>query len=173
MIGCLGWFVDLGIRLGTPDGQELAGRAATFVYIPVSVLAAIALTRLVNSGPVRRWGVAVTAVVVASIVSLLLDGLANGWPPFWERLPGPHLVASFEASVNPEEVAASNWSLAQLGPGNRIAADNGHLPGAHRLRRPEPAAGRSPSCTPPRRGPRLSPGRPRACRCSTWRRTRG
>jgi hypothetical protein len=128
MIGCLGWFVDLGIRLGTPDGQELAGRAATFVYIPVSVLAAIALTRLVNSGPVRRWGVAITAVVVASIVSLLLDGLANGWPPFWERLPGPHLVASFEASVNPEEVAASNWSLAQLGPGNRIAADNGIYP---------------------------------------------
>jgi hypothetical protein len=125
MIGCLGWFVDLGVRLGTPDGQELAGRAATFVYIPVSVLAAIALTRLVNSGPVRRWGVAVTAVVVASIVSLLLDGLANGWPPFWERLPGPHLVASYESSVDPEEVAASNWSLAQLGPGNRIAADNG------------------------------------------------
>ncbi len=125
MIGCLGWFVDLGVRLGTPDGQELAGRAATFVYIPVSVLAAIALTRLVNSGPVRRWGVAVTAVVVAAIVSLLLDGLANGWPPFWERLPGPHLVASYESSVDPEEVAASNWSLAQLGPGNRIAADNG------------------------------------------------
>jgi hypothetical protein len=128
MIGCLGWFVDLGIRLGTPDGQELAGRAATFVYIPVSVLAAIALTRLVNSGPVRRWGAAVTALVVASIVSLLIDGLANGWPPFWERLPGPHLVASFEASVDPEEVNVSNWTLAQLGPGNRMAADNGIYP---------------------------------------------
>jgi hypothetical protein len=128
MIGCLGWFVDLGIRLGTPDGQELAGRAATFVYIPVSVLAAIALTRLVNSGPVRRWGAAVTAIVVASIVALLLDGLANGWPPFWERLPGPHLVASFEASVDPEEIAVSNWTLAQLGPGNRIASDNGIYP---------------------------------------------
>ena len=56
MIGCLGWFFDLGIRLGTPDGQELAGRAATYIYIPVSVLAALALTRLVNSGPVRRLG---------------------------------------------------------------------------------------------------------------------
>ncbi len=58
MIGSLGWFVDLGVRLGTPDGQELAGRAATFVYIPISVLAALALTRLVNTGPVRRWGAA-------------------------------------------------------------------------------------------------------------------
>ncbi len=128
MIGCLGWFVDIGIRLGTPNGQELAGRAATFVYIPVSVLAALALTKLVNSGPVRRWGAAVTAVVVASIVSLLLDGLANGWPPFWERLPGPHQVASFESSVNPEEVAIGNWSLQELGPGNRMAADSGIYP---------------------------------------------
>jgi hypothetical protein len=128
MIGCLGWFVDLGIRLGTPDGQELAGRAATFVYIPVSVLAAIALTRLVNSPPVRQWGAAITAVVVASIVSLLLDGLANGWPPFWERLPGPHLVASFEASVDPEEEAIGYWSAQELGPGNRIASDNGIYP---------------------------------------------
>jgi hypothetical protein len=128
MLGCLGWFVDLAIRLGTPDGQELAGRAATFVYIPVSVLAALALTRVVNSGPVRRWGAAVTAVIVAAVVSLLIDGLANGWPPYWERLPGPHLVASFESSVDPEEIATSYWTLKYLGPGNRIAADNGIYP---------------------------------------------
>ncbi len=76
----------------------------------------------------RRLGAAVTAVVVAAIVALLIDGLANGWPPFWERLPGPHQVASFEASVDPEEIAISNWSLAQLGPGNRIAADQGIYP---------------------------------------------
>jgi hypothetical protein len=128
MIGSLGWFVDLGIRLGDPDGQELAGRAATYVYIPVSVLAALALTRLVNTGPVRRWGAAVTAVVMASIVALLIDGLANGWPPYWERLPGPHQVSGFESSVDPEEIAISYWSLAQLGPGWRIAADAGIYP---------------------------------------------
>jgi hypothetical protein len=125
MIGCLGWFVIIGVRIATPNGQELAGRAATFVYIPVSVLAAIALTRLVNSGPVRAWGAAVTAVIVASIVSMLIDGLANGWPPFWERLPGPHLVAGSESSVDPEEIAVANWTLAELGPGNRMAADAG------------------------------------------------
>ena len=55
--GSLGWFVVLGIRLGTPDGQELAGRAATYIYIPVSVLAALALTRLVNSSPGCAAGV--------------------------------------------------------------------------------------------------------------------
>jgi hypothetical protein len=128
MLGSLGWFVDLGIRLGTPDGQELAGRAATFVYIPVSVLAALALTKLVNSGPVRRLGAAVTAVIMASVVAILIDGLANGWPPFWERLPGPHLVSSFESSVGPEEIAASNWTAKYLGSGNRIASDAGIYP---------------------------------------------
>lgn len=149
MIGSLGWFVIIGIRLGTPDGQELAGRAATFVYIPISVLAALALTRLVNTAPVRRWGAAFTAVVLAAVTALLLDGLANGWPPFWERLPGPHLVASFEASVGPQEITASYWFASKLGSGtdpaacplppnpvpangcyvdNRIASDNGIYP---------------------------------------------
>jgi hypothetical protein len=128
MIGSLSWFVDLGIRVGTPDGQELAGRADTYVYIPVSVLAALALTRLVNSGPVRRWGASVTATVVAAIVALQVNGLANGWPPYWERLPGPHLVSSFESSVDPQEIAISYWSLAELGPDQRIAADAGIYP---------------------------------------------
>jgi hypothetical protein len=77
---------------------------------------------------VRRFGSAVTAVIVAAITALLIDGLANGWPPYWERLPGPHQVAAFEASVDPEEIAISDWSLAQLGPGWRIAADQGIYP---------------------------------------------
>jgi hypothetical protein len=126
--GTLGWILSLGIRLGTSDGQELSGRAATYIYIPVSVIAALALTRLVNSAPMRRLGAAATAFVAAAVVALLIDGLSNGWPPFWERIPGPHQVASFEASVDPQEVAVSYWSLAQLGPGNVIAADSGIYP---------------------------------------------
>ena len=129
MIGAtVGWVIFLGIRVGTSDGEELAGRAATYLYIPVSVIVALALTRVVNSAMVRRWGAAVTALVVAAIVALVIDGLANGWPPYWERLPGPHEVASFEASVDPQEIAISNWSLAQLGPGNVIASDQGIYP---------------------------------------------
>jgi hypothetical protein len=129
MIGAtLGWILSIGLRVGTSDGQELAGRASTFIYIPVSVIVALALTKLVNSGPMRRRGAAVTAVVVAAITALLIDGLANGWPPFWERLPGPHQVSSFEASVNPQELAIGTWSLAQLGPGNVIASDQGIYP---------------------------------------------
>jgi hypothetical protein len=128
MIGSLGWFAVLGVRLGTPDGQELAGRAATYVDIPVCVLAALALTRLVSTDRVRRWGAAVTGLVMVVVVVLIIDALANGYPPFWERLPGPHQVAAFEASVDPEEVDISDQSLTMLGPGNRIASDQGIYP---------------------------------------------
>lgn len=126
--GTLGWIASLGIRVGTADGQELAGRAATYIYIPVCVIAALALTRLVGTKPMRRLGAAATAAVTAAVVALLIDGLANGWPPFWERLPGPHQVASFESSVDPQELAIGTWSLKELGPGNVIAADQGLYP---------------------------------------------
>lgn len=129
MIGALlGWGASIGIRVATSDGQEIAGRAATYVYIPVAVIAALALTKLVNSAPMRRRGAAVTVVVVSTVTALLINGLANGWPPSWERLPGPHEVSSFEASVDPQEVAIGYWSLKELGPGNVIASDQGIYP---------------------------------------------
>jgi hypothetical protein len=139
MLGCLGWFVDLGVRLGTPDGQELAGRAATFVYIPVSVLGALALTRVVNSGPVRRWGAAVTAVIVAAVVTLLIDGLANGWPPYWERLPAPGLkLREFGRPGRDRHLELDAAVPRQRQPDRRRRR---HLPGPPRLRRPERAPG--------------------------------
>ncbi len=127
-LGSLGWFVALALRVGTPDGQELAGRTATFVYIPVSLVAGLALIRLVNAALVRRWKSAAIGVAAAGMLVLLFDGLANGWPPYWERLPGSHQVAGFERSVGPEEIATAQWTLSALGPGGRFAADIGIYP---------------------------------------------
>jgi hypothetical protein len=124
----LGWVVSIGIRVGAADGQELAGRAATYLYIPVSVIVALALTWLVNSDWVRRWRGMVTGVMVVAVVGLMIDGFANGWPPFWERIPGVHQVAAFEAAVDPEEVNIGYWTLNELGPGNVFAADQGLFP---------------------------------------------
>jgi hypothetical protein len=125
-IGSLGWFAALALRVGTPDGQELAGRTATFVYIPVSLIAGLALIKLVNVALAHRLGSAAIGVAVTVMLTLLFDGLANGWPPYWERLPGPYQVAGFERSVGPEGIATAQWALSVLGPGNRFAADMGN-----------------------------------------------
>jgi len=133
-LGSLGWFVALAIRVGTPDGQELAGRLATFVYIPVSLIVGLAVVWLVNEALSRRWELArrwesaAVAVAVTGTLVFLFDGLANGWPPYWERLPGPHQVAGFEQSIGPEEIATAQWTLTALGPGQRFAADIGIYP---------------------------------------------
>jgi len=99
-------------------------------------IAALAVIRLTDNSlrwPViradlrRRAPVVVAAAVVAALV-LILNGLVNGWPPFWERLPGPYQVAGAERSVGPDQVASADWALAALGPGNRFATDEGDLP---------------------------------------------
>jgi hypothetical protein len=124
MIGSLGWFAALGIRVGFPDGQELAGRTATFVYIPVSLITAVALTKYVNSRVVRNWRATAMTVGAIAVITLQFDGLANGW----ERLPGPHQVAGVERSTGPEEIAMADWTLTKLGRGNKFATDSGNYP---------------------------------------------
>jgi hypothetical protein len=74
---------------------------------------------------VRRRAPLVVAVAVAGATLFVFDGLANGWPPYWERLPGPHQVAGAERSVGPLEIASAQWAAAQLGPDNTFATDDG------------------------------------------------
>jgi hypothetical protein len=132
-IGSASWYVIVAVRLAVADGSELAGRAGTFVYVPAAFIAALGLAHFtgVFGGPAavrrRRRPIAAAAVLAGGLV-LLFNGLANGWPPYWERLPGPHQVAGTERSVGPEEIAAATWALAALGPGNRFAADSGSYP---------------------------------------------
>jgi len=126
-VASLSWYAIVAIRFSVADGSELAGRASTFIYVPVSVIVAMALAWPRAAATSFRSGVA-TAVVVATAMVLVFDGLINGWPPFWERLPGPYQVAGFERSVSPEGTAAARWAIQTLGPGNRFAADAGNYP---------------------------------------------
>jgi hypothetical protein len=120
----LSWYVIVVVRFTVADGSQLAGRAATFVFVPTAYIAALAVSHLVNVAV--RWQAHSTAAAVLVVVpSLIFDGLANGWPPYWERLPGPHQVAGVERSVGPMEIATAGWALAALGPGNRFATDFG------------------------------------------------
>ena len=131
-IGAVGYYVLTALRLTTPDGSELAGRALTFVYIPVGYTLAMAVF---GSGSLRwprwlRWPRlagrrAAPRVVLGAVAGaiLLAGGIATGWPPYWERLPGRFVVDGFESGVTPEGIAAATWTLDTLGPGQRIAAD--------------------------------------------------
>lgn len=126
-VGALGWFAIVLVRLRVPDGSQLAGRAATFVFVPTAFIVAITIAQIINARWRWKSSFAAAGVIAAGLV-LLVDGLANGWPPYWERLPGTHQVAGAERSVTPDEIAVANWALTALGPGNRFAADYGSYP---------------------------------------------
>jgi hypothetical protein len=63
----------------------------------------------------------VAGTVVASL--LMVGARAGGWPPWWERLPGPYRPGSFERSVDPQNLAAARWTGGWLGRNHLIAAD--------------------------------------------------
>ena len=120
-IGAAAYYVLALLRITTPDGAELAGRGMTFVFIPVAYSLAMA---------VRGWRPALRVPRVAHVGGacvafgiLLAGGIASGWPPYWERLPGHYVVDGFESGITPEGVAAAAWTRAELGSGQRISAD--------------------------------------------------
>lgn len=123
-IGSLTWYAIVIVRLKIPDGSELSGRAATFVFVPAAFVVAIAVAHVVSLD--LRWKASAVALgTILGTLIIMADGLANGWPPFWERLPGPYQVAGVDRSVEPQEITTARWALAALGPGNRFAADVG------------------------------------------------
>jgi hypothetical protein len=114
--GSAGYYVAAVLPFITSSGSELAGRLLTFEYIPVGYTLAMALVARPATGR-RRVGAGLAAVV------LLAGGLAIGWPPWWERLPGKYAVDGFESGVTAEGVAAAKWAGDWLGPGSRVASD--------------------------------------------------
>ncbi len=127
--GALLLFADGGLRFVASDGAELSGRASTFIYIPVALVAAIVLHDIRRRGldhhDTGRHGVAPLdrAIPVVAAAVILIGGVASGWPPAWERLPGPYLAAGYERSVDPQGIAAAEWARSALGPGHRWAGD--------------------------------------------------
>ena len=126
-IGSVSWYLIVAVRLTVADGSELAGRAATFVFVPIAYVIALAVGHLASAG-LRKHAQAMAAAALVIVLLLLFNELANGWPPYWERLPGPYQVAGSERSVEPAEIAAARWTLAALGPGNNFATDIGSYP---------------------------------------------
>jgi hypothetical protein len=124
LAGGLLFFAGNALWFAGAQGPELAGRVATFTYLPMSMVAAAELIRRRRRGwrsSAARGGQLVAGTAVAAL--LMVGARAGGWPPWWERLPGPYRVGSFERSVDPQNLAAARWTGAWLGRGHRITAD--------------------------------------------------
>ncbi len=147
LTGALLFFAGSAVRVLGAQGPELAGRATTFTYIPLSMLVSAVLLdrrrRHRDDGPARRpslppsalrpsalrpsgrmCAVVPVAAATAVLTLLMLGARAGGWPPYWGRLPGPHLVSAYERSVDPPGVLAARWMGVRLPEGARTAADS-------------------------------------------------
>ena len=127
LVASMSYYFVLLVRLVASDGVELAGRALTFVFIPVAYVVAIGVVHLMSrpkfSAPRGRT---LELLTVGLAVTMFGGGIAGGWPPYWERLPGPYQVGGFERSVSPQGIAAAHWALTSLGRGQRFGVDIGN-----------------------------------------------
>jgi hypothetical protein len=119
MAGGAIFFLGNGVRFVGRDGPEAAGRLATFTYVPIAIVAALALVRALASRPVLGRLVAGSALLTLLMVGARL----GGWPPAGSLLPGPYLPGGFERSVDAYGVSAALWERRTLGPGNRVGGD--------------------------------------------------
>ncbi len=137
------FFAGNGVRFLGESGPEIAGRLSTFTYVPISIVAAVALVQATRLIPRRnaegQWlrgvplppappatGARRIARIVAgsaAITLLMVAARVGGWPPTWEMLPGPYLAAGFERSVDAHGIAATDWTRTTLGPDNRVGGD--------------------------------------------------
>ncbi len=118
LIGALAFFAGSSLRFLGTQGPELAGRASTFTYLPMSIVAAVVLA---------RWRPRFAPLGLALLALLLIAARVGGWPPTWDQLPGRYLVSGYERGVDPVGLAAASWTRDNLGTGMRVAADlNGY-----------------------------------------------
>jgi hypothetical protein len=123
--GGLLFFGSNGLRLVGAQGPELAGRAVTFTYLPMSLLAAAAVPGWRRRGNrLYRAFANRTAVGTLALTLLMVGARGGGWPPSWAQLPGPYLVSGYERSIDPAGVSAARWMARRLPRGQRVAADS-------------------------------------------------
>jgi hypothetical protein len=116
----------------TDLGAEIAARSSAFVFLGVGFVVAIALVGLFDritdraalarvrgqsgSGRFARpaLGVAVVVVLVGGAILAV---------PNWARMPGSYLVSADPRSIDARGIAASSWTMSELGPANRFLSD--------------------------------------------------
>ncbi len=117
--GALAYPGSLALRL-TAKGGEVSQRASEFLFLPLGFVLALAIVAIHLPRSLTRWIVPSAFATVAAV--LLLGSVVAGRPP-WLRMPGPYLVGADPRSIDPQGVAAAEWTRTHLGPDNRMLAD--------------------------------------------------
>ncbi|HET9061446.1 MAG TPA: hypothetical protein VFN61_16135 [Acidimicrobiales bacterium] len=119
--------IPLGLRVVSPGGGELAGRAFEYAFIPLAYTVGVGVTTWFAQSPARHfksrlWRPGVAVLGICSLVVALGFNMA-GWPAYFERMPGPFQPGGWERSFDYNQYDAARWALHTWGPGHRIAAD--------------------------------------------------
>lgn len=103
----------------TSAGWEIANRSSEFIFWAIAFVVTIGFFSLKSSVFLRsNWKVAF--VIWSSVV--FIGGTISGWPP-WARLPSGYMVSADTQSIEPQGVAAAQWTTQFLKPDNAISAD--------------------------------------------------
>jgi hypothetical protein len=117
-VAAVAYPIVLAVRLFAGDSSELAGRALTFVLVAVAATIAPVLARHLRQ---RNW---LAAPLIAAVIAFLAaGGIATGWPPWYERIPGPFKIDSFESGVDRQNLDVAAWAGSHLRPNNHVASD--------------------------------------------------
>ena len=114
--GALVFPLTLALRL-TQAGWDIGVRSASFLYLGVAYMLALAVERLALFRR-QTWHV----VFGACVAILLAGGVIAGNSP-WSRLPGPYTMGAGPRSISSEGIDAAEWTRTVLGPDNPMAAD--------------------------------------------------
>ncbi len=114
----LAYFGFLALRL-SPQAWETANRASEFLYLGLAFLLAIGAVELWRQSRFPWIGKIVFMLCTGILV---FGGVIAGWPQGLD-LQQPSLAQVGSFTIVPEGQAVAQWSLAALGPGNRMGAD--------------------------------------------------
>jgi hypothetical protein len=104
----------------TQFGSEITDRAAAFLFLAIACIFAIFIAHL---RPTRKLNWRVISLITLALSLVFLGGVLVSVGEDYIDLPGPYLVSADLRSIEPEGIQAATWSLAYLGPNNRIGAD--------------------------------------------------
>jgi hypothetical protein len=112
------YFPVLGLRL-IPAGWETANRASEFLFVGIAFIVALGIVRFWMPYRVGWIGGPAFAGYIAVLV---VGGILVGWQPKI-RMARPYAIGAPGGAIEPQGVTAARWTLAFLGPDNRIAVD--------------------------------------------------